>query len=203
MLSQLLKTIHEPIYQFRLNVLADLITPWLAAGDRVLDIGCGSGRLGEAILASRRCPENLRYVGIEKFPRGGEPIEVLAYDGDRLPLEADSFEVVILADVLHHEPNPRQLLEEARRVSKKRVIIKDHKKENFFDQGRLVILDSLANQPHGVECTYKYNTLNEWHRMLAAAGLTIEREQVAIDLYQRFFNLIFGKSLQYFCVGLK
>jgi ubiquinone/menaquinone biosynthesis C-methylase UbiE len=203
MLSQIIKRIHEPIYQYRLEVLAEMIIPFLAAGDRVVDIGCGSGRLGEMILKSGRCPENLEYIGIEKYPRGGEPIDVIAYDGNKLPLEAESCEVVILADVLHHAKDPLQLVKESRRVAKKRVIIKDHKKDYIFDQLRLAILDSLANQPHGVECIFKYYNLNEWHHLMAEAKLNIEKEQLTINLYQWLFNLIFGQNLQYFCVCTK
>ena len=44
MLGGLLKAIHEPVYEHRLDVLAELITAHLQAGDRLLDIGCGSGR---------------------------------------------------------------------------------------------------------------------------------------------------------------
>jgi ubiquinone/menaquinone biosynthesis C-methylase UbiE len=203
MLSQIVKRIHEPIYKYRLEVLSEMIIPFLAGGDKVLDIGCGSGRLGEMILESSRCPENLKYTGIEKLPRGGEPIEVIKYDGDKLPMETESFDVVILADVLHHEKNPLQLLKEGRRVSKKRVIIKDHKKEFIFDQLRISILDSIANKPHGIKCIFKYYTLKEWHRIISEAKLNIEKEQLAINLYQWFFNIIFGQNLQYFCVCIK
>ena len=50
MLSQILKRIHEPIYKYRLGVLSEMIFPFLAEGDKVLDIGCGGGRLGEMIF---------------------------------------------------------------------------------------------------------------------------------------------------------
>ena len=144
MLNHIIKIIHEPVYKYRLEVLSGLIIPFLNEGDKVLDIGCGGGRLGEMIMESSKCPKNLKYTGIEKFQRGGEPIEVIEYDGNKLPMKADSFDVVILADVLHHEENPLQLLREAQRVSKKRVIIKDHKKDTIFDQLRISFLDLVA-----------------------------------------------------------
>ena len=120
----------------------------------------------------------IKYTGIEKLPRGGEPIEVIKYDGNKLPMEAESFDVVILADVLHHEKTPLQLLKEGRRVSKNRVIIKDHKKESFFDQLRISILDYTGSKPQGVECIYKYYTLKEWHSIIKEANLIIEKEQL-------------------------
>jgi ubiquinone/menaquinone biosynthesis C-methylase UbiE len=203
MLSQIVKGIHERIYKYRIKVLSEMIIPFLNEGDKVLDIGCGSGRLGGVILGCNRCPRSIKYTGIEKIPRGGEPIDVIAYVGNTLPMEANSFDVVILADVLHHEKNPLQLIMEARRVSKKIVIIKDHKKDYFFDQLRISILDFCANNPHDIECIYEYNTLQEWHSFFEEAKLTIEKEQLTINLYQWFFNIMFGKNLQYFCVCIK
>jgi ubiquinone/menaquinone biosynthesis C-methylase UbiE len=203
MLNHIIKIIHEPIYKYRLEVLSGMIIPFLNEGDKVLDIGCGSGRLGEMIMKSNKCPKNLKYTGIEKFPRGGEPIEVIEYDWNKLPMKADSFDIVILADVLHHDKNPLQLLREAERVSKKKVLIKDHKKDKASDQLRISFLDLAANKPHGIKCFYKYNTLIEWHSMIAEAKLTIEKEQLMINLYPWLFDMIFGKNLQYFCVCIK
>ena len=199
-LSKLIKRIHEPIYKYRLEVLSEMILPFLNEGDKILDIGCESGRLGEMILSSSKCPMNLKYTGIEKFQRGGEPIEVIQYDGNILPMNSESFDIVILADVLHHEKNPLRLLKEAGRISKKRVIIKDHRKENIADQSRIAVLDLLANKPNGIECIYKYNNLNEWHELIAGAELSIEKEQLKINLYPWLFDILFGKKLQYFCV---
>lgn len=200
MIGKLLKTIHEPVYEHRLDVLSDLITVRLRDHDRVLDIGCGGGMLGHRILNRGGCPDGVIVEGVEKFKRGGEPIDVTPYDGERMPFEDDSFDVVILADVLHHEEDELVLLRDARRVARRLVIIKDHKPDGFLAQPRICFLDWAANNPYGVSCLYRYHTRPEWAEIYDEVGLQVVAEEVTIDLYPPLFNEVFGKRLQYFAV---
>jgi ubiquinone/menaquinone biosynthesis C-methylase UbiE len=203
MIGALLKLIHEPVYEHRLDVLSDLITEQLDEGDRVLDIGCGGGMLGHRILNHRACPNGVRVEGVEKCKRGDEPIEVTAYDGDRMPFDDGSFDVVILADVLHHEEDELRLLRDAFRIARRFVIIKDHKPEGLLAHPRICFLDWAANNPYGVKCLYRYHTRLEWADMFSEVGVSVVAEEETIDLYPPFFNLVFGRRLQYFAVLAK
>lgn len=197
-MDSLLKKIHGPIYQHRLKVLVSLIQPYLTENDRVLDIGCGAGLLGNAIVSSELTPSRVQYMGVEKHPRGGEPIEVIGYDGDVLPFEDNSFDVVLIADVLHHDADPQSLLKDAARVSKKYVIVKDHKIDGLFSQYRVSFLDWAANEPHGVKCLYDYLSYSQWREMIDNVDLNVVYEETSINLYPPIFNAIFGRRLQYF-----
>ena len=73
----------------------------------------GAGMLGKAVLEHGDCPRDLSYRGLEKAKRGGEPIDVLECTARRLPFADRAFDVVILADVLHHEEQHGLLLDEA------------------------------------------------------------------------------------------
>ena len=46
-------------------------------------------------------------------------------NGKSLPFEDGAYDVVILADVLHHDPDPVALMKECGRVAKRFVIVKD------------------------------------------------------------------------------
>src|SRR5271157_1543760 len=50
MIKSLLRNLHKPIYDWRLKELVRLIGPHLNPGDRVLDVGCGFGQLGRALM---------------------------------------------------------------------------------------------------------------------------------------------------------
>jgi ubiquinone/menaquinone biosynthesis C-methylase UbiE len=200
MIKSILKRIHAPIYEKRLSVLAGKIVAQLRDGDTVLDVGCGSGMLGAAVLAHPRCPKSITYKGVERTKRGGEPIEVIAYAGGQLPFEDGAFDVVILADVLHHERDEALLLRESARVAKRTLILKDHKPEGLLGYQRLCFLDWAANNPYEVECLYRYHTKDEWRAMFDAHALEPLAEETAIDLYPPLFNWIFGRRLQYFAV---
>ncbi len=66
----------------RVRVLADAIAPLLDPGWRVLDVGCGDGRLA-ALLAARN--PSLTVEGADVQVRGETAIPVRRFDGRHLP----------------------------------------------------------------------------------------------------------------------
>jgi ubiquinone/menaquinone biosynthesis C-methylase UbiE len=200
MLSGVMKKLHRPVYEARIRELVSQIARWLKPGDRVLDVGCGYGTLGRAILDSPHCPAGVSVRGLERVKRGGEAIEVDGYDGQKLPYDDRSFDVVIIADVMHHEPDPDRLIEQCVRVSRRFVIIKDHKVDGLLAQQRISLIDWAANAPYGVPCLYQYNTAKAWAESHKRHRLTPEFELQSMNLYPHGFNLLFGRKLQYFAV---
>ncbi len=196
----MLKRLHAPVYASRIQTLARCITPHLREGDRVLDVGCGSGLLGRAILDAATCPPRIRIHGVEQRPRGHEPIDVQAYDGLTIPYGEKTYDVVILADVLHHADEPDRLMIECIRVSKRLLIIKDHQVKGLFARQRLVLLDWVANAPFGVPCLYRFWTAAQWTETLRRHRLTIEDEVTSMGLYPFGLNRLFGGGLHYFVV---
>ena len=155
-IKHFMAALHRPIYLSRLRELVRCISPHLKEGDQVLDIGCGSGMLGKMLLDSPSCPFNVKVQGLERFKRGGEPIEVHLYDGVKIPYANRTFDVVILADVLHHEQDPDRLLRESIRISRRLLIIKDHQLNGPLAWLRISLIDWAANSPFGVPCRYRY-----------------------------------------------
>lgn len=192
-----MSALHAPIYSSRLRELVRLITPHFRPGDTVLDVGCGGGTLGEALLKSPGCPAEVRIRGLERFPRGGEPIEVIPYDGLTMPVPDASQDIVIVADVLHHDEDPERLLRECRRVCRRLLVIKDHQRRGLLAQARLSFIDWAANAPYGVRCLYRYNTPAQWRAVPGRLGLSVVEEHASMNLYPPFVNLLFGRSLQY------
>ncbi|NIP94893.1 MAG: hypothetical protein GWO24_16195, partial [Akkermansiaceae bacterium] len=101
-MKALLRRLHAPVYEKRLEVLCELLSPHLEPGESLLDVGCGSGQLGSRL--AERC--GLEVQGLEVRPRGGCLIPVTAYSGGGFPFDDDAFDTVLLADILHHEPEP-------------------------------------------------------------------------------------------------
>lgn len=88
-------------------------------GDKVLDVGCGSGRFAKA-LGERF---SAKVSGIDVVDYKGAEIQISLYDGKTIPHQDKEFDVIILAFVLHHVRHQRALLNEAVRCARKRIII--------------------------------------------------------------------------------
>lgn len=112
----------ERIFHPRRQRLVVGALPW--AGLRVLEVGCGTGCMLAALAA-----EKADVVGCELSfehlltARGhlaglGMDVPVLQADGERLPFLDSSFDVVLLSDLVEHNPFPAPLLHEAERVCK-------------------------------------------------------------------------------------
>ena len=200
MFSRLMRRMHKSVYDSRIRALVEVICPHLQQGDRVLDVGCGTGALGRALMDSARCPAGVHVEGLERVRRGNEAIVVHAYDGATMPMADASYDVVMLADVLHHEEDPVRLLSEAKRVAKRILIIKDHRLGGLFARQRISLLDWAANAPYGVPCLYRYNTLNQWADWYAKVGLGVKQELTSMKLYPPMYNWFFGNRLQYLAV---
>ena len=198
--KSLMRRLHAPIYEKRIAVLSDCIAAQLQENDLVLDVGCGGGMLGKAIMNLPRCPKGARVIGLENHPRGGEAIEVTAYDGRAFPHADKSVDVVILADVLHHEPEPERLIREAIRVSRRLVFIKDHKVEGFLAQQRISFLDWAANTGYNVVCLFRYHTPRGWKEFIAGFPVKLRQEITTMNLYPPFINFVFGRKLHYCAV---
>jgi SAM-dependent methyltransferase len=92
--------------------------------DRILEMGAGEGSILDC-LARRRFGTRLSAADISESAvraitgRGIPGLETcMLFDGGRLPVEDQSFDLVILSHVIEHAEHPRQLLYEAKRVGR-------------------------------------------------------------------------------------
>jgi SAM-dependent methyltransferase len=87
-------------------------------GKRVLDCGCGAGNyaLEYARLGARTVGVEYQRDKLQSAPRGTPGVLLMAADASALPLASESFDVVVLNEVLEHVPDQRLVLAELRRV---------------------------------------------------------------------------------------
>lgn len=200
LIGNLMKSMHAPVYRSRLAGLVGVITPELRATDRVLDVGCGNGQLGRALMDAL---PGVTVAGLERAVRDGAAIEVTAYDGVTFPLEDNTFDVVIVADVVHHDLEPLRVLRECRRVAKRVVILKDHKVDGSavtLPYRRICLMDWAANVQYGIPCLYDYPTREGWHERFAEMGSQVLNEHTRLQLYPPPYRWFFTPGLQYLAV---
>ena len=97
------------------------ISEYLSLKDKILDIGTGPGSV---CLLMNREGYNLTPVDVIDQTLSSELIPEI-YDGKKLPYNNSSFDTALILTVLHHTSNPEKVLSEAKRVSKKIIIIED------------------------------------------------------------------------------
>ncbi len=166
----------------------------LAPRSRLLDVGCGDGRLG-ALL--RDAVPGLDVQGLEVLPRPDCAVPCKTFDGIHLPFADGSVDCCLFVDVLHHTTDPLPLLRDACRASSRFLLIKDHLAENALDHATLRFIDRVGNGPHGVALPYNYFSRTEWQELYAQLGLTIVRTDGALPLYPFPFSALFGRNLHF------
>lgn len=161
------KNLIYQILESRAAGLANRVSPYLNKTELILDIGPASCTVTETLIKQ----------GLKVFPADIENFSIVdtvvptIYDGQRLPFKDNQFDTSLILFVLHHTPDPKQVLTEARRVSRKILVMEDivtsptHK---FLTAA----LDSLMNlefydQPH----TNKRD--DEWQTLFSQLGLKV------------------------------
>jgi SAM-dependent methyltransferase len=118
---------HQHRHEMRYDLLADEVREHVPRGGRILDVGCGS-----ALVADRIRDLDATYIG---FDFGGHHIEYASKkyaditdrtlrtdfcrgDGERLPFEDASVDVVVFSEVIEHLIRPELAVWEISRVLK-------------------------------------------------------------------------------------
>ena len=173
----------------RVRQLARIFSGIMEDGKNVkvkcLDVGCGDMQIAELIAAANAktiwtcldiypLPEDLKSQ--EKWQK------YRSFDGQHIPTEDQSFDYVLLCDVLHHSLDPALVLRECARVGKK-IIVKDHYQYGYFSNLILKWMDRFGNQAYGVHIPGKYFSVDGFSALCRKCGLEIVQQQAGIQLY--------------------
>lgn len=187
------------VHQRRVRVLAEIFASYLPREVSVLDVGCGDGLLANELIGIR---PDLGIVGVDVFERPDCAITMTIFDGETLPFDEGAFDVVLLADVLHHTREPALLLEEARRVSSRWIALKDHTRNGLWAERTLHFMDRVGNARHGVALPHNYWSREEWMKAFHDLGLKIAEWTHRVPLYPWPASLLFTRRL-HFCALLR
>ena len=162
----------KPVYQAAL--LSSLGKVWDRTHRSVLDIGGGTGIMAQAVKELFPV-ERVVSIDIEDRFLDHLSIETRTYDGASLPFSNNSFDCLLMLNVLHHVPRESRvsLLKECGRVANT-IYIKDHLPKVPLDHARLAMLDLLGNVPFGGMVQAHYIERAEWQALAEQAGFKIE-----------------------------
>ncbi len=186
---------HHLVFLRRINVLSNELSNVMDDSIKtVVDVGSGDGTISH-LIASKKQGRN--FSGIDIMARPTSAIPFKEYDGYHIPYENKSVDACMFVDVLHHLHHVKELLAEAKRVSKNYIIIKDHLWKTKLDYKILEFMDNIGNKPHGVVLEYNYLPEKEWRKIFDELGLEIVKMNKSIPLYPFPFSIAFGRELHF------
>jgi SAM-dependent methyltransferase len=175
-------------------VLVNHLASILPQAVNVLDVGCGDGSLAADLVAAR---PDITIRGLDVLLRQQTAIPVTLFDGERIPFEDASHDAVMFVDVLHHTKDPSILLREARRVSRRWIVIKDHFRDGLLANETLRFMDWVGNARYGVTLPYNYWSSAQWREGFGRLELVTARQIHHLGLYPFWANWLFGRGLHF------
>lgn len=172
-----LRPIIIELSEIRAKDMVERIEDFLKPNDHILDVGSGTCHITKHLL-----DKNYKVIPLDISNQSlVTNLNPIIYNGEQIPFENDSFDVSLILTVLHHATAPLKIIEEAKRVSKRIVIMEDlyiniiHKYATYF-------IDSLANldffnHPHNNLCDA------EWRRTFEELGLIIKEARYRRSLF--------------------
>ena len=172
------------------RLAADRKAGWIlphVQGSSLLDVGGAEGALGEALARG-----GVRVVVLdpEASPtrssnraEAPDPLPRLRGEGEAIPLPSGSVDTVLLSFVLHHARDPDQVLAEAMRVARHRVVILESTFRWRLEGWLLEHLDRWVNSGRSgkgddrplvsTRMQIAYRKEEGWRRAAEAAGGTV------------------------------
>jgi len=168
----------------RAHGLVDLFIDRITEGERVLDLGCGFGDVSRVLIDRKQCKCTL--VDVDNFSLNSE-LEVIICHGKRLAFKDDQFDTVLLIQVLHHCADPKQVLSEAARVSKGKVIIIEDVYNGLWERTRTSLIDGLLN--FEFLGRHKNKPVSEWLKLFRRLNLKIISQKEFTTRFLEAFQL--------------
>jgi ubiquinone/menaquinone biosynthesis C-methylase UbiE len=192
---RLLNALHRSmVFNRRVQILAGHFAESIPQRGTVLDIGTGDGVLAVALMGMR---PDLQVEGVDVLARPDALIPVTIYDGTTVPFPDQSFDYVMISDVLHHTEDPAAILLEAARVARVGIVLKDHLREGFLAETTLRFMDWVGNRGHNVVLPYNYLSRDEWQIAYYKAKLTTVSSKERLGLYPPPLSWFFERQLHF------
>lgn len=147
-------------------------------GSTVLDLGSGNGMLAETI----RAKTSKKVIPMDVVDYSTVEHDTIIYNqGDPVPLDDNAVDTTILYLVLHHSQDPLHLLNEAKRVTKHRVIIMEGYADNPKSFHTNCFLDWFLNRVsvgEDINLPFNFLTIETWRKIFNDTAMTLREMKI-------------------------
>jgi len=177
----------------RAESFVSLFSEFIPPRVKVLDIGGGWGFYVEPLRRSRGCEVTVLDIAEPAFRKA----PVVTYEGEQVPFPDQSFEVSLLVTVLHHVRFPEKVLAEAKRVTRRLVIVVEDLYHHGWGRGWTILRDTFFTLEF-VGHPRQFRTREEWRECFEGLGFRIkfDKEIYTSLLGIRILNGIFVLSTE-------
>jgi ubiquinone/menaquinone biosynthesis C-methylase UbiE len=153
----------------------------------MINIGSGDGRMSEDLEHRRK----LIVTSIDIVNRSVTGKPALVFDGKKIPFADKSFDYGLLSLVLHHTLNQEELLREAKRVTRNKLVVIEHAVDGFLAYllswlfsfvGAIIFVQSPMSM--------KFRSDQAWKQLFSKMGFAVRNEKTF-----SLFNGRFGEVL--------
>lgn len=170
---------------YRAQLIISTYKQWFNGGDKVLDVGCGTG----IVTNELRKKSKLEIIGCDINNYLVQNIPFVKIKGDKLPFPKQSFDVCLFNDVLHHIEKEKQvqILKEAFRVGKNVFIfeIEPSLSSNIFD----VVLNKLHYDELATPLAFRYP--KEWKQLFKELSANCDYIKLKRPFWYPFTHIAF------------
>lgn len=170
---------------YRTKLIISVYKEWIKKGERIIDIGCGTGivakRIGDFFSAEISGCDVKNYL-IHDIP-------FIKIKNNRLPVKDNFYDSALLNDVLHHinKDNQIEVVKEAARVAKKLFI--------FEFEPTLIgkFTDVILNKLHygDLNAPLALRTKDEWQKLFKNLNFKVESVKLPRSFWYPFSHIAF------------
>jgi demethylmenaquinone methyltransferase/2-methoxy-6-polyprenyl-1,4-benzoquinol methylase len=145
------------------NEVGRKVAPHLRPGERVLDLGAGTGLISQWL--ARRTGVLPTTADLNEYSNRRAAMPFIKMDDPyHVPAEDGAFDAVLLLFVLHHNGYAEQgkVLSEARRLFTRRLIVIEDTPRSRVDWVFNVMWDKALNLRHATPTPCAYRSVREW-----------------------------------------
>jgi ubiquinone/menaquinone biosynthesis C-methylase UbiE len=174
------KKFNEKMLAWRYNLIEKYITP----GESVLDLGSGTGWVAKRVADAKGCSVTLTDV----LDCNETDLPLKVYDGKTLPFGDKEFDVTLLVFVLHHALNQEEILREAARVTRRRIVIVEDTPRNPFERSVEWFWDTVLSIEHGFFAPHAYRKIEQWAELFKRMSLRLAAQDVVAPFWPFYYT---------------
>lgn len=165
------------------QLVDDLIIQHIDKGSRVVDLGCGDGRLMKRLQDEMDCNVvgiDVELGNVEAVVRRGLPVVAADLNKGLGDIPSDTFDFAVLSQTLQQVQRPKQVLKEMLRVAQRGLVVVPNfghwrVRYEVMRRGRTPVTQALPHEWYETPNVH-FMSMRDFRELMQSIGLRIVKE---------------------------